>query len=68
MPDAPRTDLEAGLYSLSSLLPTADLVFHWGEFDSVSFVQMISEVYAEVVHWRKNVFSFSFGKVGKALS
>ena len=26
---------------------------------------MISEAYAEVVHWRKNVFSVPFGKVGK---
>ena len=67
MPDASRADLEAGLYSLPSLLPAADLVFQWGEHDSISFVQMISEAYAEVVHCRKNVFSVTFGKVGKLL-
>ena len=40
----------------------ADPVFTWGEYDSGHFSDTINAAYAEVVHWKLNLFKVPFGK------
>lgn len=42
--------------------------FAWGEVDGATFVEMIREAYAEVVHWRRNIFLVPSGDAGKAFT
>ena len=39
--------------------------FRWGQLDGVEFIDAILGAYAEVVHWRRNVFLVPSGKIGK---
>ena len=40
-------------------------MFVWGEIDGADFRQVIDAAYAEVVHWRRNVFQVPSGAAGK---
>ena len=40
--------------------------FHWGEIDGETFSHSIECCYAEVVHWKRNLFKIPSGKAGKA--
>ena len=43
-----------------------NLNFTWGLTDAVSFTRQISEVYNEVVQWKRNIFKIPHGNTGKA--
>ena len=40
--------------------------FHWGPHEGDEFYSIISNVYEEVIHWRRNVFLVPSGSTGKA--
>ena len=42
------------------------LSFHWGSLEGGDFAQAINAAYAEVTHWRRNVFNVPSGQEGKA--
>ena len=44
----------------------ADITFRWGDLDPANFWQTLKEAYAEVVHWKKNLFKAPLGNVGKS--
>ena len=45
----------------------ADITFSWGDLDPASFCQSLKEAYAEVVHWKKNLYiKVPLGNVGKS--
>ena len=48
----------------------AEAHFTWGpdEVSSEQFIQSINTAYAEVVHWKRNIFSVPSGKAGKAFA
>ena len=52
--------------SLPSPVPMDDPRFTWGEIDSATFIHSIDAAYAEVVHWRKNIFTVPYGNAGKS--
>lgn len=39
--------------------------FVWGDVDGNSFVSLLDQVYDEIVHWRRNIFSLPTGRSGK---
>ncbi len=39
--------------------------FTWGDFNGESFVQNLLSAYAEIVHWRRNIFFVPSGSSGK---
>ena len=44
---------------------TVKLNFVWGVLDGTSFVNVTTDAFAEVVHWRKQFFQVPNGQVGK---
>ena len=48
----------------------AEAHFTWGpdEVSSEQFIQSINTAYAEVVHWKRNIFYVPSGKAGKAFA
>ena len=40
--------------------------FKWGNTNGTEFVKILDDVYAEVIHWRRNCFTVPFGKAGKS--
>ena len=44
----------------------ADITFSWSDLDLTSFCQSLKEAYAEIVHWKKNLFKVPLGNVGKS--
>ena len=53
-------------YKLPSYITLPSSAFVWSEsVDGADFTQMISAAYAEVVHWRHNLFLTPSGKAGK---
>ena len=72
---ATRTLLEAGDAIIAKaaspwpLPPPAsipDPTFTFGELDGPSAIDAVNAIYAEVVHWRRNIFATPSGKAGKA--
>ena len=59
-PSAPLSPPELPLYPLLS-----QTAFTWGQLDGQDFTQAISTAYAEVVHWRCNLFLVPSGKAGR---
>ena len=43
-----------------------DPTFTFGELDGPSAIDAVNAIYAEVVHWRRNIFATPSGKAGKA--
>ena len=39
--------------------------FTWGNHSAADFVNILEATYAEVVHWRRNIFTVPFGKAGR---
>ena len=63
-------ELEAGhgvdTDSANTSLPLAqEYDFIWGSKDGNSFSQLITWAYAEVAHWRRNLFTVPTGNIGK---
>ena len=50
---------------LPSPSPLAASTFMWGTCDAMTFTNSLSAAYAEVVHWRKNLFPVPLGSSGK---
>ena len=44
---------------------SAEPNFQWGNLDGEDFVHATLSAYAEVVHWRRNLFLVPYGKIGK---
>ena len=44
---------------------TENLHFVWGDVDGNSFTSLLDQVYNEIVHWRRNIFSLPTGRSGK---
>ena len=67
MPETPpcRT-APASPFELPAFSPAMISTFIWGSHDSVAFMNSLSAVYSEVVHWRPNLFKVPFGKSGKS--
>ena len=59
-PSVPLSPPELPLYPLLS-----QPAFTWGQLDGQDFTQAISAAYAEVVHWRRNLFLVPSGKAGR---
>ena len=57
------------LQELPRPVAMAEAHFTWGpnEVSSDEFIQSIKSSYAEVVHWKRNIFSVPSGKAGKSL-
>ena len=45
--------------------PAETLSFSWGNLEGVDVVNVIDDVYAEVVHWRRNLFAVPSGDAGR---
>ena len=52
---------------LPAFVNMAEQNFTWGSCDSKSFSKSLQSAYAEVVHWRPNLFKLPQGKAGKLL-
>ena len=63
---APRpTDTGRPDRSLPPFVPISTPNFHWGNLNAEDFSHVITCAYAEIVHWRRNVFMVPSGKAGK---
>ena len=51
---------------LPAFQPASALQFTWGSLEGEDFAQVLSAAYAEVVHWRRNIFCVPSGSAGKA--
>ena len=63
-------ELNSRLRTLPSFQPKTAVEDHvrWNEDSTVDFpsvVDSITAAYAEIVHWKKNLFSVPFGRMGK---
>lgn len=47
------------------LTPSETPKFTWGDRDAPTVMKTLSDIFLEVVHWRKNCFMVPFGKQGK---
>ena len=45
--------------------PMSAANFKWGASDGLAFTQAIDHAYAEIVHWRRNIFLLPSGKAGR---
>ena len=64
----PFTDVRQTVQTVCELPPYEDATapnFVWGEMDGESFAHSIDCCYAEIVHWRRNLFKVPSGKSGK---
>ena len=52
-------------HSLPAPSPMANPSFTWGSLSAESFIKSVSSAYAEVVHWRRNIFTVPSGNAGK---
>ena len=50
---------------LPSHLEMSSTTFKWAEIDGHRFIQVIDAAYAEIVHWRRNIFMLPSCKAGK---
>lgn len=50
---------------LPSFKPTASMNLSWGDLSGEEFTNMIDDAYAQVVHWRPNLFKVPSGACGK---
>lgn len=62
---APAPDSEPALPALPAFHPVSAPHFKWGDRDGSEFVRAVDLSYAEVVHWRRNIFLVPLGKSGK---
>ena len=51
--------------ALPTFTPASSKAFKWGAIDGPSFGDSLNAVYAEIVHWRRNVFNVPSGKAGR---
>ena len=56
---------EANSFPLPEFTPLSKERFSWGKLDEDSFLPAVESAYAEVVHWRTNLFLVPSGAVGK---
>ena len=66
---SPRQDERAAIIDnleLPAFQPAPPPRFNWGLLDGDDFSHALSAAYAEVVHWRRNIFSVPSGAAGKA--
>ena len=54
-----------GAHLLPEPVPMADPSFVWGQLDAATFIHSVTSAYAEVIHWRQNIFTVPYGKAGK---
>jgi len=54
------------IYPLPSYPQVHKPTFTWGDHDGTSFAHSLSCCYAEVVHWKQNLFKVPSGKVGNS--
>ena len=47
-------------------IPIAVPFFSWGDSDSSMFIANVNKAYAEVIHWKSNLFPVPFGPIGKS--
>ena len=67
-PLAGRKNNDSGrsvINDLPSHLEMSSATFKWADIDGRNFIQMIDAAYAEIVHWRRNIFMLPLGKAGK---
>ena len=50
---------------LPDFKPMSAANFKWGAADGLAFTQAIDRAYAEIVHWRRNIFLLPSGKAGR---
>ncbi len=62
----PPPKLATDICQLPPYSPMTDPIFMWDGYDTDTFIQNITTSYAEVVHWRKNMFMVPYGNVGKS--
>ena len=60
-----ENDASSDVPGLPQFTPLANPVFTWGELDAATFTNSLNSVYAEAIHWRKNLFRVPYGRVGK---
>ena len=53
-------------YSLPPFTEMQEPRFQWGACEGDSFRDAVDLAYAEVIHWRRNIFKVPSGKIGKA--
>ena len=54
-------------FKLSPFKPVIEPIFQWEDSDGISFAHSLACCYAEIVHWKKSLFSVPFGNVGNHL-
>ena len=62
---ASSSDRGDGFYDLPAFTPLSSPDFSWDELPGHDLVQSVTAAYAEVVHWRRNIFSVPSGQAGK---
>ena len=55
----------AEIRTLPSFKPTSSMDSSWGDLSGEEFTKMIDDAYAQVVHWRPNLFKVPSGACGK---
>jgi hypothetical protein len=60
------TDTRESVCELPPYDGTTDPHFVWGELDGETFAHSVDCCYAEIVHWRRNLFKIPSGKSGKS--
>ena len=60
------TDTRESVCELPPYDATTDPHFVWGELDGETFAHSVDCCYAEIVHWRRNLFKIPSGKSGKS--
>ena len=63
--DRPTSTENDSSTQLPSPVPTSKPIFTWGTHSAADFSNTLEATYSEVVHWRRNCFTVSFGKAGK---
>lgn len=51
--------------SLPDFIQIQEPNFTWGMTDGCAFVKVVDDAYAQVAHWRRNLFLIPSGKAGK---
>jgi len=62
----PRARVDSSRRELPEFQPASAPSFNWGSLEGEDFAHALTAAYAEVVHWRRNIFSVPSGSAGKA--
>ena len=65
--DAPNPSPVDEIRTLPSFKPTQSMTASWGDLSGEEFTKAIDDAYAQVIHWRPNLFKIPSGACGKQL-